>query len=70
MAKMLGLLFMIGAMFFGVVAEPVEDKQALLDFLHNINHSHYLNWNKNTSVCKRWIGVTCNTDQSQVIALH
>ncbi|KHN08297.1 Putative inactive receptor kinase [Glycine soja] len=57
-------------MLFGVGAEPVEDKQALLDFLQSINHSHYLNWNKSTSVCKRWIGVICNNDQSQVIALH
>ncbi|TKY56013.1 inactive receptor kinase [Spatholobus suberectus] len=70
MAKMLCLLLMIGAMLFGVGAEPVEDKQALLDFLHKINHSHLLNWDKNSSVCKRWIGVTCNTDQSQVIALQ
>ncbi|RDY09109.1 putative inactive receptor kinase, partial [Mucuna pruriens] len=70
MAKMLGLLLIIGAMLFGTGAEPVEDKQALLDFLHNINHSHHLNWDKSSSVCKRWIGVTCNTDQSHVIALQ
>ncbi|XP_061355187.1 probable inactive receptor kinase At4g23740 [Gastrolobium bilobum] len=76
MSKKLGLLFissaafMIGAMFFGAGAEPVEDKQALLDFLHNIDHSPHLNWHKNSSVCKNWTGVTCNTDQSKVIALQ
>ncbi|XP_020204145.1 probable inactive receptor kinase At4g23740 [Cajanus cajan] len=71
MAKMLlNLLFMIGAMLFGVGAEPVEDKLALLDFLHNINHSHNLNWDNRSSVCNRWIGVTCNTDKSRVIALQ
>ncbi|XP_027338050.1 probable inactive receptor kinase At4g23740 [Abrus precatorius] len=76
MANKLGLLFIysaafiIGAMFFGVGAEPAEDKQALLDFLHNINHSHYLNWDKSSSVCKSWRGVICNIDQSRVIALQ
>ncbi|KAL9315667.1 hypothetical protein ACSQ67_016668 [Phaseolus vulgaris] len=71
MAEMLRLLLMIGAMLFGVRAEPMEDKQALLDFLHNISHSHHLiNWNKSSSVCKSWIGVTCNSEQSQVIALQ
>lgn len=71
MAEMLGVLLMIGAMLFGVRAEPMEDKQALLDFLHNISHSHHLiNWDKSSSVCKSWIGVTCNSEQSQVIALQ
>lgn len=61
---------MIGAVFFGVGAEPVADKQVLLDFLHNINHSSHLNWDKRSSVCKSWTGVTCNTDRSRVIALQ
>ncbi|KAK7255765.1 hypothetical protein RIF29_29184 [Crotalaria pallida] len=63
-------VLMIGAMFFGVGAEPVKDKQALLDFLHNIDHSGHLNWDKSFSVCKTWTGVTCNTEQSRVIALQ
>nr|WIL59802.1 nodulation protein [Melilotus officinalis] len=43
--------FIIGAMFFVCVeAEPVADKQALLDFLHNMNHSKHLNWNKKSSL--------------------
>lgn len=46
----------------------MADKQALLDFLHNMDHSPNLNWYKRSSVCKRWTGVTCNTEQSQVIA--
>jgi len=71
MAKMMGLLLMIGAMMFGVRGEPTEDKQALLDFLHNISHSHHLiNWDKSSSVCKSWIGVTCNSEQSHVIAIQ
>ncbi|KAI9097518.1 hypothetical protein K1719_025289 [Acacia pycnantha] len=63
--------FTIGAMFFPVGAEPVEDKHALLDFLHNINHSHALNWNdEKSSVCKSWRGITCDRDHSRVIGLH
>ncbi|CAJ2674563.1 unnamed protein product [Trifolium pratense] len=63
--------FMIGAMFlFSVEAEPVADKQALLDFLHNMNHSTHLNWNKNSSVCKKWNRVICNKEQSRVISLQ
>ncbi|KAG8652986.1 probable inactive receptor kinase At4g23740 [Manihot esculenta] len=62
-------------LFFGVVslpaiAEPVEDKQALLDFLHNIHQSNSLNWKQSSSVCREWTGVTCNGDQSRVIALR
>ncbi|KAE9616245.1 hypothetical protein Lal_00017416 [Lupinus albus] len=76
MCMKLGLLFifstafMIGAMFFGVGAEPVADKQALLDFVRNIDHTSLLNWDKTFSVCTSWIGVTCNTDQSRVVALQ
>ncbi|KAJ4850378.1 hypothetical protein Tsubulata_017619 [Turnera subulata] len=60
---------------FGVVllstnADPVEDKQALLDFLYNISHSRSLTWNASTSVCNNWTGVTCNSDQSRVVALR
>ncbi|KAF7816733.1 putative inactive receptor kinase [Senna tora] len=67
---MFSAVFMIGAMFLCVGGEPVEDKRALLDFLHNINHSHPLNWDQKSSVCNSWRGVTCNSDQSRVIALH
>ncbi|CAL0308673.1 unnamed protein product [Lupinus luteus] len=76
MCKKLGLLFtfstafMIGSMFLGVGAEPVADKQALLDFIRNIDHANLLNWDETFSVCKSWIGVTCNTDQSRVVALQ
>lgn len=75
--KKLALLFlsiaaiiMEEAMFHTVGAEPVEDKQALLDFLHSMNHPPHINWDENSSVCQTWKGVICNTDQSRVIALH
>lgn len=60
----------LGAILSPISCDPVEDKQALLDFLHNIHHSHSLNWNSSTSVCQTWTGVTCNNDRSQVISLR
>lgn len=64
------LLFIFSAVLVSIGAEPVEDKQALLDFIHNINHSPHVNWDKNSSVCQSWRGVTCNTEKSQVIAIR
>ncbi|XP_045816086.1 probable inactive receptor kinase At4g23740 isoform X1 [Trifolium pratense] len=70
MDKNLFLLFMFSAVLVSVEAEPIEDKQALLDFLNKMNHSPHLNWDENSSVCQTWRGVTCNTDQSRVIAIR
>ncbi|XP_038880782.1 probable inactive receptor kinase At4g23740 [Benincasa hispida] len=64
-------IFLFLAFFWpGVFTEPVEDKQALLDFFHNISHSPSLNWNESSSVCKSWTGVFCNSDESRVVALR
>ncbi|XP_022737018.1 probable inactive receptor kinase At4g23740 [Durio zibethinus] len=63
-------IFLLGAIFSSILAEPVKDKQALLDFLDHIHHSRSLNWSKETSICNSWIGVTCNSDRSRVIALR
>ncbi|KAI9096739.1 hypothetical protein K1719_025918 [Acacia pycnantha] len=66
----LSAAFITGAIFVSVGAEPVEDKKALLDFYRNIGQSHPLNWDENSSACKSWRGVFCNSEQSRVIALH
>ncbi|XP_044467234.1 probable inactive receptor kinase At4g23740 [Mangifera indica] len=63
-------IFLLGASFLPITADPVEDKQALLDFLDHIHHPHPLNWDENTSVCGLWTGVTCSEDDSRVIALR
>ncbi|KAF5442217.1 hypothetical protein F2P56_034902 [Juglans regia] len=63
-------IFLFGTFFSHVASDPVEDKQALLDFLGNISHMHHLNWNENSSVCTSWTGVSCNKDHSRVIALR
>ncbi|EYU25187.1 hypothetical protein ABFS82_06G024700 [Erythranthe guttata] len=51
-------------------AEPIEDKQALLDFIANVNHTRNLNWDSRLLVCSNWTGVTCNHDNSRVIAVR
>ncbi|KAH7557747.1 hypothetical protein ACOSP7_027618 [Xanthoceras sorbifolium] len=63
-------IFLLGTVFLPTIADPVEDKKALLDFLHNIHHSRSLNWNESSSVCNTWTGVTCNEDHSRVTALR
>lgn len=75
MSGKMNLLFVFSAIcllgtFLPIDADPVEDKQALLDFIQNIHLSRSLNWNENNSVCSSWTGVTCNKDQSRVISLR
>ncbi|KAL6182309.1 hypothetical protein ACLB2K_043732 [Fragaria x ananassa] len=63
--------FLLGLVFLNHGnADPVEDKQALLDFLNNHPHSRSLNWDSNTPVCDHWTGVTCSADKSHVIAVR
>ncbi|KAL7229895.1 hypothetical protein ACSBR2_008448 [Camellia fascicularis] len=63
-------IFLLGTIFLLVNSEPIEDKQALLNFIHNISYMHPLNWDENSSVCVNWTGVTCNHDESRVIAIR
>ncbi|QHN97951.1 hypothetical protein HN51_045652 [Arachis hypogaea] len=50
------VFMIIGAMFFGAEAEPLEDEQAFLDFFHKIDHSEHLNWGYKTSLCNARAG--------------
>ncbi|KAK4431383.1 putative inactive receptor kinase [Sesamum alatum] len=63
-------ILVFGTLFLLAAAEPVEDKQALLDFIGNISHSRNLNWDERTSACSSWTGVTCNHDRSRIIAVR
>ncbi|KAL7183665.1 hypothetical protein ACSBR2_025951 [Camellia fascicularis] len=63
-------IFLAETIFLLVNAEPIEDKKALLDFIHNISHSRPLNWDVNSSACNSWTGVTCNHDKSRVTAIR
>ncbi|KZV33461.1 putative inactive receptor kinase-like [Dorcoceras hygrometricum] len=69
--KIIFLAFLVcGTLYLLARAEPVEDKRALLDFIDNINHVRKLNWDERTSVCYNWTGITCNHDNSGVIAVR
>ncbi|KAK7358547.1 hypothetical protein VNO77_00480 [Canavalia gladiata] len=50
--------------------EPVEDKEALLEFVNKFPPSRPLNWNESSSMCSSWTGVTCNEERSRVIAIR
>ncbi|PKA58972.1 putative inactive receptor kinase [Apostasia shenzhenica] len=64
------LVLLFFSLFSMGVAEPVEDKRALLDFLSQIPHGRALNWSEDTSVCGSWRGVICNPDYSRVVELR
>ncbi|KAL8534505.1 hypothetical protein ACS0TY_010501 [Phlomoides rotata] len=66
----ISLILVCATVCFPATSEPVEDKQALLDFIDNIYHSRKLNWDDLTSVCSSWTGITCNHDNSSVIAVR
>lgn len=67
---MLFLIFLFKVMILVAISEPIEDKQALLDFSQVIYHYRTLNWHGDTSACRNWDGVTCNDDESRVVALR
>ncbi|CAH9086393.1 unnamed protein product [Cuscuta europaea] len=52
-----------------VNAEPVQDRNALLDFLSKTKHSNRLQWNTSATVCS-WVGVECDATRSFVFALR
>ncbi|KAI4319975.1 hypothetical protein MLD38_033505 [Melastoma candidum] len=64
------VLLLLESLASGTGGETVEDKQALLDFIGNVSISRQLNWNKDSSVCQSWFGVTCSGDGSRVVALR
>ncbi|GAV66240.1 LRR_1 domain-containing protein/Pkinase_Tyr domain-containing protein/LRRNT_2 domain-containing protein/LRR_8 domain-containing protein [Cephalotus follicularis] len=76
MRKDMNLLFILYAiLLFGAIlspniADPVQDKQALLDFINNISYSRSLNWTENSNICTSWTGVTCNNDHTRIISLR
>lgn len=67
---MLLLIFASPYLLSPVTGDLAGDRQALLDFLNNINHPRSLAWNASSPVCATWSGVTCNRDNTRVTALH
>lgn len=68
--RIFSLIFFLGLFFLRANADPVEDKQALLDFVNELPHSRSLNWNESSPVCDHWTGVACTVDKSRVIAVR
>ncbi|GAB4857486.1 hypothetical protein Ancab_015395 [Ancistrocladus abbreviatus] len=64
------LVSTVGLFSSGGNTEPIDDKNALLDFFSKLPHLYDLNWRENTSACGNWMGVTCNSDNSRVIAVR
>lgn len=70
MGEWLSLVFSVILLLGLVYSEPVEDKQALLEFVENLPHSRELNWDANSRVCNQWTGVVCSDDKSRIVALR
>nr|XP_043612778.1 probable inactive receptor kinase At4g23740 [Erigeron canadensis] len=75
MMRMKNNLVFIVMLFFGAIfslgnTEPIQDKKLLLEFIENIPHSPFINWDINTSACSNWTGVTCNHNRTSVIAVR
>ncbi|KAJ0551626.1 putative protein kinase RLK-Pelle-LRR-III family [Helianthus annuus] len=47
-----------------------SDAQALLEFASSVPHVRKLNWNSTVPICTSWVGITCNDEQTRVIAIH
>ncbi|KAF3778467.1 putative inactive receptor kinase [Nymphaea thermarum] len=60
----------IGFLIGQASCDPVEDKNALLNFISNMPHVRNLNWSPTTQVCNNWVGVICTADESNVMALR
>ncbi|CAI9274127.1 unnamed protein product [Lactuca saligna] len=66
----LSAIFLFGATVSMVTGEPLEDKQVLLNFIQSISHSREINWEMGSSACVNWTGITCNHDESRIIAVR
>lgn len=62
-----------GFLFFllGSSTSLTSDGEALIKFCTLVPHRYdALNWKPFTSICHTWAGVSCNSDESRVIAVH
>ncbi|XP_027336622.1 probable inactive receptor kinase At5g58300 isoform X2 [Abrus precatorius] len=60
-------LFVIVILFPLAIADLNSDKQALLDFANAVPHRRNLMWNRSTSICTSWTGITCNENGTRVV---
>ncbi|GAB2272068.1 hypothetical protein Dimus_006887 [Dionaea muscipula] len=50
-------------------ADLNSDKEALLEFAAQVPYGRKINWNASTDICTAWVGVTCNSNETNVVAL-
>ncbi|KAM7264683.1 hypothetical protein ACFE04_002366 [Oxalis oulophora] len=62
------LLFVF--LLHSVTPSLYSDKQALLRFANSVPHGRKLNWFSSRPVCTSWVGITCNTNRSNVVSLR
>ncbi|CAN7006064.1 unnamed protein product [Brassica rapa subsp. trilocularis] len=69
-ACLVSFLFVTTTFSSSAVADLNSDKQALLSFAASVPHLRRLNWNSTNHICKSWVGVTCTSDGTRVLALR
>ncbi|CAH8386364.1 unnamed protein product [Eruca vesicaria subsp. sativa] len=69
-ACFVSFLFITTTFTFSAIADLNSDRQALLDFAASVPHLRKLNWNSTNHICKSWVGVTCTSDGTRVLALR
>lgn len=70
LASVFRFFFVLVTLFHLGNADLNSDKQALLNFSSAVPHYRSLNWNPASSVCKSWVGVTCNSNGTRVVQLR
>ncbi|KAJ1376983.1 Protein kinase domain [Sesbania bispinosa] len=63
-------LFIIVILSPLVIADLNSDKQALLDFSAAVPHGRNLKWDRATSICTSWVGITCNSNGTHVVSVR
>lgn len=65
------VLFLVSILVWSkqVVAEPIQDRQALINFIQNTRHANRVKWNESISACD-WVGVECDANRSFVYSLR
>ncbi|ESQ42558.1 hypothetical protein EUTSA_v10012925mg [Eutrema salsugineum] len=61
---------LVSFLFVTSIADLNSDRQALLAFAASAPHLRRLNWNSTNHICKSWVGVTCTSDGTRVLALR
>uniref|UniRef100_A0A6N2LZM5 Leucine-rich repeat-containing N-terminal plant-type domain-containing protein n=1 Tax=Salix viminalis TaxID=40686 RepID=A0A6N2LZM5_SALVM len=69
-ASVIHLFIILTIIFPFAISDLKSDKQALLDFAAVVPHLRKLNWNPASLVCKSWVGVSCNSNDTRVVELR